>query len=79
MYPTIVVIIVHCKSPTEETCNISALMASSEIVFRDVEARPSTVGHLSFAVPPSTTGSVGGEGLSGPTNDGVCQGRRVVL
>lgn len=54
MYPTIVVILVNYTSSTAETYGISALVASGEIVARDVEARPATGGHLSFVVPQST-------------------------
>lgn len=58
MYPTIVAIFVYYESSKEETYGISALMASGEIVVEDVEARPATVGHLSFVAPQTTTGSV---------------------
>lgn len=59
MFPSIIVILVDYKSSMEEKYGISALMASGEIVVRDVEARPATVGHLSFAVAQSVTGSTG--------------------
>lgn len=68
MYATIIVIIVNDKSSMEETYGISALIASGENPVRDIEERPATVGHLSFAVPPSTTGSADTERLGGPTD-----------
>lgn len=68
MYPTIVVILVHYKSSTEETYGISALVASGENAISVVEDRPATVGHLSFAVPQPTTGPADTEALDGPVN-----------
>lgn len=81
MYPTIIVILVH-KSSTEDDCGISVLMANGEVVVMDVEARPVTFGHLSFAAPQSTTaGSTSTEGLNMPTDYHSVQGEisRVVI
>lgn len=76
MYPTIVVILVHYESSKEEMYGISVLIVSGEIVVRDVEARPATVGHLVFATPQSTTGSAGIRGFDGPTEGHDAQGEK---
>lgn len=51
-------------------------MESGEIVVRDVEVRPATVGHLVFAAPHSTTGSSSIEGSDGPTDGYDAQGEK---
>lgn len=77
MYPIFIVILVHYKSSTEETYSISALLAGSEIIVKDFEAYPATVGHHSFAAPQSTTGSTGsGQCLGGPIDTFSVEGER---
>lgn len=79
MYPTIIVILVHYKSAKGQMYGISSLISTNEVVVRDVEAtsRPATAGHLSFAVPLSTTGSHGTQALDGQTESAEVQRRRL--
>lgn len=48
-------ILINYENSKAETYGISALIKSGEIVVIDIEARPATIGHLSFATPQSTT------------------------
>lgn len=50
-------ILSHYEGAKEETYGISVLVASDETIVSDVEARSPAIGHLSFAAPPTVTGS----------------------
>lgn len=53
MYPTVVIILVHYKSSTEETYGTSAMLKSDEITATDIEARSAAVGYPPHAVQKS--------------------------
>jgi len=57
MYPTVVILLVETQRSMSDICEISPSNASKFAASSGSEARPATLGHLSFAVGPfySTT------------------------
>lgn len=56
MYPTIIVILVNNQRSFVDTYGFSS--PGGEDIIVNAESRPATFGHLSFAVPGTTQGTV---------------------
>jgi len=70
MYPTVVIILVETQRSMTDMCEISPSNASKLAGSMASEARPATLGHLSFAVGPiysATDYDNGAESRRSPT------------
>lgn len=55
MYPTIVFLLVNRHRSFVDTYGLDSTSIARDIGVHGVSSRPATVGHLSFALPPTTS------------------------
>ena len=70
MYPTIVIVLVNSQRSMVDTYGFTNVLNKKQGETLDVEARPATVGHLSFVVSDDTSTYVASD-INSQTHESV--------